>query len=153
LAFEAVPIKPNRPIGHPCISNPHVRGSQVATGDSRRAIEEALASGDLLTCFRLVRRRLETYDPEAAHVCIEDWCGQNCQTCSAAIARDVHSDCEVCGQTVCDECVLRCPRCGADACPQCVQRCRICGRAFCTGCVASMSASKRLCDSCRIKLQ
>ena len=148
-AYEVIAKRPQRPSRDESVTHPHVRDRQLCEGDGAVPIRMALAGGQILDFFLVVRQTLATYNSSSPYVSIEEWSGFRCPDCGYSLDADDAFYCDRCDDRVCSECSTWCRRCDQSVCSSCTGQCAECAETFCDVCLAKDARTPRLlCKSC-----
>lgn len=151
LSLKTIPLQPleNLSGGEP---HPHVStGYHPCMGDGWKRAAEAIQEGFLTDFVTLVLSCLDTYNPTAPYLRLEDWlvefdCCSVGQVYIVATARQTVSATVRTG----GGCYRRCYRCDCVLCGECVYTCYDCGETFCESCIYN-DYNVPLCSYCKVQ--
>ena len=137
--------------------HPHIKDSQLCTGDGGEAMKYALCQGRLHDCFIIVEAILRTYG-EDPHEGLQEWYDPDregqffCEGCERHYDNGDSYYCEHCERERCIECREgdRCNGCGEWNCKECINYCDDCENTFCNNCDNSCynSCGSSICSNC-----
>jgi hypothetical protein len=154
-AYDVISQDPCHPNGRDDITHPHVLDNQLCEGEGAAAIKAALTAGRFYDFFVLVRQVLGTYNPDSAHVSLDDWFGRiTCTGCGTSMSEDEYSTCERCDDRYCSDCTWCCQGCSCSICSECSADCAKCDDRFCMHCLTEPDQSSQLlCSKCHTNLE
>src|SRR5262249_49503777 len=86
-AYDVIAVEPNCAEGQEDVTHPHVRDKLLCEGDGAMSIKAALTAGRVYDFFVLIRQVLGTYNPESAHVSLDNWIGRiSCAGCGCPVS-------------------------------------------------------------------
>ena len=131
------------------VTHPHISDERLCEGDGCVPIRSALEQGRLSDFFTLVRSILNTYNPDSAHVTLDDWDGESCYDCGYVMSREDTYYCYYCEHDYCSQCSTYCRQCEETACLGCSGQCPHCEELVCKNCISRCTECEELCcESC-----